>query len=84
MSAGKLTVRPTRIQQVSPLLKRREELKEAFTDEVRRLQKAQALLIAPQFAANHEVEFDAFDAVAAILSMVEQTLVGLDQLEVAL
>ncbi len=84
MSASKVTMRPRHVLLGSKLVKRREELKEAFTDEVRRLQKAQALLIATQFAANHEVKFDASDAMAAILTMVEQTLVGLDQLEVAL
>lgn len=84
MSVSRVAMHPTRVLQESQLLKRRKELKEAFTDEVRRLQKAQALLIATQFAAIHEVEFDASDAMAAILTMVEQALLGLDRLEIAL
>ena len=39
-----------------------------------------ALQIATQFAANHECEFDASDAVAAIIVRVEQTIQTLDRL----
>lgn len=65
-------------------MKHRNELKGLFTDEIRRLQKAKALLIAVQFAANHEAEFDVSDALAAILPLIEQCLKGLDRLEPAL
>jgi hypothetical protein len=65
-------------------LERREEVKDAFSDEVRRLQKAQALLIATQFAANHDVEFDASDAMAVIVVIVDEVIDGLDKVEVAL
>jgi hypothetical protein len=49
--------------------------------EIRRLQKMQALLIAVQFAVNHEVEFDVGDALAVIVMLVGDSLAGLDQLE---
>lgn len=39
--------------------------------EIRRLQRTQALLIAVQFAANHEAEFDVSEAIAAIVMLVE-------------
>ncbi len=54
-----------------------------ISTEIRRLQKTHALLIAIQFAANHEAEFDVSDALAAILVLVEESLAGLDRLEVA-
>jgi hypothetical protein len=47
---------------------------------VRGFDKTNALLIATQFAANHECEFDASDAVAAIIVRVEQTITTLDRL----
>lgn len=53
-------------------------------DEIRRLQKTHALLIAVQFAANHGAEFDFSDAVAAVTLLIEQTLDGLNLLEAAL
>lgn len=63
-------------------MKRRNTLKAAVNAEIGRLHKTHALLIAVQFAANHECEFDVSDAVAAIIVMVEQSLTGLDQAEV--
>ena len=50
-------------------------------DEIRRLQKARALLIAVHFAANHEAEFDVSDALAIILVLLAESLAGLDRLE---
>jgi hypothetical protein len=50
--------------------------------EIRRLQKTQALLIAIQYAANHECEFDVSDALAVIVELNEESLIGLDRLEV--
>jgi len=52
-------------------------------DEIRRLQKMQALLIAVHYAANEEVEFDVSDALAVIVALVDESLAGLDQLEAA-
>ena len=53
-------------------------------DEIRRLQKTHALLIAVQFAANHDAEdLDVSDAIAAIIVLVEESLAGLDRLETA-
>jgi len=52
-----------------------------IADEIRRLQKTQALLIAVHHAANEEVEFDVSDAIAVIVALVEDSLRGLDQLE---
>jgi hypothetical protein len=49
--------------------------------EIRRLQKTQALLIAVQFAVNHEAEFDVSDALAVIVVLVTESLAGLDRLE---
>lgn len=41
-----------------------------------------ALLIAVQFAANHEADFDVSDALAVIRDRVEQSIVRLDAAEV--
>lgn len=49
---------------------------------IRQLQKIEALMIAVQDAANHDVEFDVSDAMAAILVLLGQTLTELDQVEV--
>lgn len=57
-----------------------EQLKAGVEEEIGRLHKTNALLIATQFAANHECEFDASDAMAAIIERVEQTIETLDQL----
>lgn len=52
-----------------------------ISDEIRRLQKTYALLIAVQDASNHNVEFDVSDALAVIVALVEDSLQGLDRLE---
>lgn len=52
-------------------------------DIIRQLQKINALMIAVQYAANHEAEFDASDAMVAIIILIEQTLTELDQVEAA-
>ena len=59
---------------------RLETLKNAVSDEIGQLHKTNALLIAIQFAANHECEFDASDAVAVIIVRVEQAIETLDRL----
>ena len=61
----------------------RERLKtltNAASDEIEQLHKTNALLTATLFAANHECEFDASDAVAAIIVRVEQTITTLHRL----
>ena len=50
-------------------------------NEIRRLQKTQAVLIAVQFAANHDAEFDVSDALAVIVALIDDSLAGLDRLE---
>jgi hypothetical protein len=60
-----------------------EKRQPEIADEIRRLQKIQALLLAVQFAANHEAEFDVADALAAIAALVDESLSGLDRLEAA-
>lgn len=54
-----------------------------IADEIRRLQKTQALLIAVQFAANYEAEFDVSDALAVIVALIDDSLASLDRLEAA-
>lgn len=51
--------------------------------ELRRLQKTHALLVAVQFAANHDAEFDVSDALAVIVALIDDSLAGLDRLEVS-
>jgi hypothetical protein len=53
-------------------------------NEIRRLQKISALLIAVHFAANEEVEFDVSDALAVIVGLVAESLRGLDLLEASI
>lgn len=50
--------------------------------EMRRLQQAQALLIAIQHAATYDVEFSVSDTLIVVLALIEESLVGLDRLEV--
>jgi hypothetical protein len=79
MSRSKATVRATRTKE-SEASKRCEQLKAGIEAELGRLHKTNALLIATQFAANHECEFDASDAIAVIIECVEQTIATLDLL----
>ena len=53
----------------------------SINDEIRRLQKTQALLICVQYAANDEVDFDVADALAVIVKLIDKSLAGLDRLE---
>jgi len=57
-------------------------LKAAVGVEVRHLHKTHALLIAVQFAANHEADFDVSDALAVIRDRVEQSIARLAAAEV--
>lgn len=50
---------------------------------IRQLQKTYAVLVAVQFAANHDAEFDVSDALAVIVALVDVTLDDLDVLEVS-
>jgi hypothetical protein len=72
-------VRPERTED-NGARERLETLKDAVSNEIGQLHKTNALLIATQFAANHGCEFDASDAVAAIIVRVEQTITTLDRL----
>ena len=75
----KAKVRPERTER-DGARERLETLKGAVSHEIGQLHKTNALLIATQFAANHECEFDASDAVAGIIVRVEQTITTLDRL----
>jgi hypothetical protein len=63
-------------------MSRRKVKPATLNDETRRLQKAQALLIAIQHAARQDIDFDAADALSVIVALVEETLAGLDRVEV--
>ena len=64
-------------------MSRRKVKPVTLSGEMRRLQKTQALLIAIQHAAREGVEFDAADAIAVVVDLVEETLAGLDRVEVS-
>lgn len=53
-------------------------LKAAVGAELGQLHKTHALLIAVQFAANHEADFDVSDALAVIRDRVGQSIARLD------
>jgi hypothetical protein len=76
MTARKVQARPKRTEDDEA----RERLKSSVEDELGRLHKTCALLIATQFAASHECEFDASDALAAIIERVERHIETLDEL----
>jgi hypothetical protein len=80
VSAVKATVRPKRTKQSKPSPERCEQIKDSIGTELGRIYKTNALLIATQFAANHECEFDVSDAVAAIIERVDQHIETLDRL----
>lgn len=80
MSADKATVRPKGSKRSKPSPERCEHIKDGIETELGRIHKTNALLIATQFAANHECEFDVSDAVAAIIERVEQHIERLDRL----
>jgi hypothetical protein len=55
-----------------------------LNDEIRRLQKTQALLICIQYAADDEVDFDVADALAVVVTLIDDSITGLDRLAVSL
>jgi len=55
-----------------------------INDEIRRLQKTQALLICIQYAAEDEVDFDVADALAVIVKLIDKSIAGIDRLAVSL
>lgn len=79
MSAVKATVRPERTEE-REATERYEQIKAGIEAELGGLHKTNALLIATQFAVNHECEFDASDAMAAIIERVDQHIQTLDAL----
>lgn len=52
-----------------------------INDEIRQLQKTHALLICIQYAADDEVDFDVADALAVVVTLIDESLAGLDRLE---
>jgi hypothetical protein len=83
MSAGKAKVRPKRTKQSKSSPDRCEQLKAGVDKELGKLHKTHALLIAVQFAANHDCEFDVSDALAVIRDRVEESIERLDRAQVA-
>src|SRR5688572_4262845 len=79
MSAVKATVRPIPTEQRKASA-HSEQIKAGIAAELGRLHKTHVLLIATQFAANHECEFGASDAMVAIIERVEQHIETLDGL----
>ncbi len=79
MSARKSGAQPER-RDDDQAHERLEKLKGGVDDELGQLHKTNALLIAAQFAANHECEFDVSDALAAIIVRVERHIETLDRL----
>lgn len=69
-------LRPAHIQDSGA----RDRLKAGVAMEIGQLHKTCALLIATQFAANHECQFDTSDALAAIIVRVEGHIETLDSL----
>jgi hypothetical protein len=54
-----------------------------FLDQQNRAwQKIEALMVALEFAANHEAEFDVSDGLAGVITLIGQSLTALDTLEV--
>ena len=53
-----------------------------INDEMRRLQKALAVLIALQVAAEEGTDFDVGDALAVVIPLLQQSIAGLDRIEV--
>lgn len=63
-------------------MKRLNTFKEAVNAEIGQLHKTHALLIATQYAANHDCDFDVSDALAVIRDRVQQSIARLDKAEV--
>jgi hypothetical protein len=79
---GKKTRAKKAVIKKKPAIARTNEAaKQSFDQCVRDLQKIEALLIAVQYAANYDVEFDVADALLSILGQTEKLLLALDQLE---
>lgn len=60
-------------------MKPRSPSKQAVSVEIGQLHKTHALLIAVQFASNHDCEFDMADALAVIRDRVAESIERLDQ-----
>jgi len=52
-----------------------------LNDEIRRLQKILAVLIACRVATDEDTDFDVGDALAVIVGLLREALTGLDRLE---
>jgi hypothetical protein len=52
--------------------------------EIRRLQKTHALLLSIQHSANYDVKFSVADALSVVVALVDESIAGLDQLELTL
>lgn len=53
-----------------------------LNDEIRRLQKILAVLIACRVATDEDTDFDVGDALSVIVALLSDALAGLDRLEV--
>lgn len=76
MSTGKLKVQP---ECADEQCRRLRQLRDSVSGEIAGMHKTKALLIAVQFAAEHDSEFVVSDALAAILSRMDVHMANLDQ-----
>lgn len=82
MSRAKAKARPKRASRGPQAAAVRVSELKAFLDQQNRAwQKIEALLIALEFAANHEAEFDVSDGLAGVITLIGQSLTAVDQVE---
>lgn len=82
MSRAKAKARPKRASRQPQAAVRISELKAFLDQQNRAWQKIEALMVALEFASNHECEFDVSDGLAGVLALIGQSLTALDQAEV--
>ena len=83
MNRAKAKARPKRASRKSQAAAVRVSELKAFLDQQNRAwQKIEALMVALEFAANHEAEFDVSDGLAGVITLIGQSLTALDTLEV--
>ena len=82
MSRAKAKARAKRPSRQPQAAVRVGELKAFLDRQNRAWQKIEALMVALEFAANHEAEFDVSDGLAGVITLIGQSLTALDTLEV--
>ena len=81
MSRAQAKARPKRASRKPQAAVRVGELTTFLDQQNRAWQKIEALLIALEFASNHECEFDVSDGLAGVITLIGQSLTALDTLE---